>query len=158
MDKFQPKHIKRWFEYVNYEGENFDSYYIAAWRFFRCTPLERANFKYIKTHLQDCGDTGVIFPMFTDEVMMRRYYILVHEDSTKALKMADMFAERIKRKSSLDPEAEFQLNWEGIIKLWHLRSMQSKIDLCNEAEISIFAARRKNPTHESLIELLSEAA
>lgn len=154
---YKPKHIKPWREPVNYEGENFDDHYVAIWRFFRCTPLERSNFKYVKEHLSDCGDSGVIFPKFTDQVMTCRYYIMIHKDSGRALKMADMFAERIKRKGSLDPALASQLNWDAVVKLWHFMKLPSKISMCHEAGVSIFAARRKDPTHESLIALLSEA-
>lgn len=153
-----PKHLKRWREQVNFSGENFDDYYVAIWRFFRCTPVERSNFKYIRAHLADCWalPDQVIEPNFTDEVMMARFYIMVHKDADKALRMADMFAERIKRKGSLDPEAERQLNWDTIVRIWRLMSLRGKVEICNEADVSIFAARRENPTHESLIELLSE--
>lgn len=158
---YAPKHIKRWIEQINYEGQDFNDYYVAIFRFFRCTPLERANFKYVKEHLSDCGagsETMVIFPNFTDEVMMCRYYVLVHKDFDRGLRMADMFAARIKSKGSLDPEAEAQLNWAGITKSWHQKSLDTKVALCKEAGVSIFIARRTDPTHESLIELLSEAA
>jgi hypothetical protein len=157
---YTPQHLRRWREQVNYQGDNFDDYYVAIWRFFRCTPLERSNFRYVKDHLNDSGAAAgaVILPSFTDEVMMCRYYVMVHQDATRALKMADMFAERIKRKGSLDPDGERQLNWDAIVKIWHLMATPGRIQLCREANVSIFAARRQDPTHESLIELLSEAS
>lgn len=157
---YTPKHLKKWIEYVNYTGNNFDDFYVANWRFFRCTPTERSNFKYIKDHLRDCGvpEGMVIFPSFTDELMMCRYYILVHKDCERALRMADMFAERVERKGSLDPEAEVQLDRAAVTKCWHFKSIDARIGLCREAGISIFAARREAPTHELLVELLSEAA
>lgn len=156
---FKPKHILRWREQVNYTGENFDQYFIAYWRFFRCTPMDRANFKYIKEHLLDCGTSPgqIIFPAFTDEVQLCRYYILIHEDAERALKMADMFGERVHRKGSLDPELEQAMNWAGICKSWRLKSLQGKVDICKEAGVSIFAARRYTPNHELLAEVLAEA-
>jgi hypothetical protein len=158
---YQPKHLKLWREQINYTGDNFDDYYVVLFRFFRCTPLERSNFNYVKELLSDCGvdgETMVIFPTFSDEVMMSRRYIMVHKDCERGLRMADMLAARIKNKGSLDPEAEQQLSWTGITKSWRLKDIPARVALCREAGISIFAARRTEPTHESLIELLSEAS
>lgn len=157
---FTPKHLKKWVTFINYTGQEFDDYYIANWRFFRCTPVERSNFKYTKDHLKDCGaaDGDVIFPSFTDELMMCRYYILIHKDADRALRMADMFAERVERKGSLDPEGEALMDSAAITKCWRFKSIAARIGLCREAGISIFMARRAAPTHELLIELLSEAA
>lgn len=163
---YTPKYIHLWVEQVNYEGKNFDDYYVAAWRFFRCSPRERSNFRYIKDHLKDCGvpagaflgeETGaVIFPSFSDELMLCRYYILVHKDCDKALRMADMFAGRIKRKGSLDPDSEAEMDIASITNSWHKMSTAAKVGLCKEAGVSVFVARRKDPTHELIIELLSE--
>lgn len=158
---YQPKYLKPWREQINYTGENFDDYYVVLFRFFRCTPLERSNFHYVREQLSDCGvgsETMVILPTFSDEVMMSRRYIMVHKDFDRGLRMADMLAARIKKKGSLDPEAEQQLSWTGITKSWRLKNIPTRVALCQEAGISIFAARRAEPTHESLIELLSEAS
>jgi hypothetical protein len=125
-------------------------------RFFRCTPLERSNFLYVRDHLRDCGDVFVE-AAFTDAVMTARFYLLVHETADRALKMADMFAARVRQKGSLDPDGERELDAAGISRLWHMRSLAGRVELCREAGVSIFAARRREPTHELLIESLSEA-
>lgn len=158
MESFRPKHLKPWIEQINYEGQNFDDYYVAIWRFFRCTPLERSNFKYVKAHLLDCGDTGgLLFPSFTDEVMMCRYYVLIHKDNTKALRMADMFAARVKLKGSLDPEAEKQLDDSHSQRQWKMSTIEKRQDLCREAQVPEDAAN-SDTIPDALIELLSEAA
>lgn len=157
---YQPKHIKRWREQINFTGDDFTDYYVVLFRFFRCTPLERSNFNYVREQLSDCGigsETLVILPTFSDEVMMSRRYIMVHHTFDRGLRMADMLVARIKKKGSLDPEAEQQLSWTGITKSWRLKNLASRVALCQEAGVSVFAARRAEPTHESLIELLSEA-
>lgn len=160
MEAFKPKHIRPWFEQVNYQGENFDDYYVVIFRFFRCTPVERANFNFIREHLKDSGAPvgGVIFPNFTDEIMGRRYYVMVRKDCAKALRMADMYAERIKRKGSLDPEAEDVQNRKAIWRTWKTRSLISRVNLCHEAGVSCFLARHDYPKHERLVALMSEAA
>lgn len=153
---YQPKHLKIWREQINYEGQNFDEYYVAAWRFFRCTPLERSNFKYIKTHLHDCGSReGVIFPAFTDEVMLIRYYILIHQDNEKALRMADMFAERVTRKGSLDPDGERELDHSHSQRQWKVSTIAARVSLCREGGVSIFASRR-DMIPDELTELFTE--
>lgn len=158
---YQPKHLKPWYEQINFEaapGHNFDDYYVAIWRFFRCTPLERSNFKYIKEHLLDCGNpAGVIFPSFTDEVMMCRYYVMIHRDNEKALRMADMFAARIKLKGSLDPEGEKQIDVIHSQRQWKMATTETRASLCKEVgEPETSAANDAIPY--SLIDLLSEAA
>jgi len=73
--------------------------------------VERSNFAYVKEHLADCGlgaETLIINPVFTDAVMSCRYYVMVHQSFDRGLRMADMFAERIRRKGVLDPDAEKQ--------------------------------------------------
>jgi hypothetical protein len=159
---YTPKHIARWREQINYTGESFDDYYIAAWRFFRCTPCERSNFLYVKEHLVDCGDTkGIEEVAFSDEVMMSRYYIFVHQDNERALRMADMFAERVKRKGSLDPEQEERMCYVEVHKRWHLAKLHLKAAYCHEAGISIFAARSydfpsQHPKADALFAVIEE--
>src|SRR5882672_11735680 len=135
----QPKHLRRWFDQINFEytedGDSLTDYYVASWRYFRCSPVERSNFAYISDHLRDCGASQdqVIFPVFTDEVMACRYYALVHKDFDRGLRMADMFAERIKRKGTLDPESERQMDKESVSSSWKKKQLSTRVSLCQEA-------------------------
>jgi hypothetical protein len=142
---FEPQHIERWYETVNYDGSNFDGYYVASWRFFRCSPLERSNHEFIKQHLKDSGaaEGQVIFPVFTDEVMGLRYYVMVRGDFAKGLRMADMYAKRIADKGSLDPENESQMDRQGIKHAWQSSGLAARVNMCRDAGLSIFAARSK---------------
>ena len=88
--------------------------------------------------------------------MMCRYYLLAHESNDRLLRMADMFAGRVKDKGSLDPDGERQLDLAAVTKIWHMKSLAGRVELCQEAGVSIFAARRKDPTHELLIESMTE--
>lgn len=161
---FQPKHIKRWREQINFEGKDYKEYYVAYFRFFRASSVERSNYKYIKDHLLDCGQSaGVVFPYFTDEVYMCRYYIMVHESNEKALKMADMFAARVKAKGSLDPEQEHKMDIELVRMHWLKCSVSGRVKLCQDSGMSIFAARYKALPYGKngiieLIELITEVA
>lgn len=156
---FIPRYLKRWIEQVNYEGKSFDGYYVAAWRYFRCSPVERSNFAYIREHLADCGadETQVIFPVFTDAVMSCRYYIMVHQDYTRGLRMADMFAERVNRKGALDPEAEKEIDLAAVANTWRKSQLPARVSLCQEAGVSPFVARHDTLTHPDIIQLMSEA-
>lgn len=161
METFKPKHIQRWFEQINYQGDNFDDYYVAYWRFFRCTPLERSNFKFIRDHLSGVHELGapwVIYPTFTDAVMMSRYYIMVHKDCTKGLRAADLYAGRVKQFGSLDPTSEAQLDIDSIEKRWHMLGLKGKVEICQEAGVSIFLARRYDfPGNPELMDVFTEA-
>lgn len=157
------KHIQRWVEQVNYTGKNFDGYYVAAMRFFRCTPVERSNYEYAQNILSDVGASPgqVLFPKFTDESMLCRYYILVRDDFEKGLSVADMLAARVKRKGSLDPDREDEINERGVRTQWERSELYGRMLLCRDAGVSVFAARNeKFPyTHRDaakLYELLTE--
>jgi hypothetical protein len=144
---YVPQHISRWYETVNYLGENFDGYYVASWRLLRCGPTERANHDYIKAHLLDSvpSDQSHLIQVchFSDDVYTSRFYVLVHESCEKALRMADMFAKRVKAKGSLDPEGERAQDLKGIKNAWRSAKLRAKIRMCSEAGISIFVARRE---------------
>lgn len=163
-EMYQPKHIRRWFDQINFEytdeGDTLTGYYVAAWRYFRCSPVERSNFAYIREHLGDCGSVGdqVIFPAFTDAVMACRYYILVRSDFERGLRMADMFAERIARKGALDPDAEKRIDQEAVALTWRKSKLATRVALCQEAGVSVFAARREVLSSEPVMQLMSESA
>ncbi len=140
---YKPTHIFPWFEQINYTGTLFTDFYVASWRFFRCSPMERSNHDFVKENLLDSGAAPghVLTPTFTDEVMGFRYYVLVHRDADKALRMADMYAKRILFKGSLDPENELRVDRKTIHCSWAQLGVAPRINLCKEAGISIFAAR-----------------
>jgi hypothetical protein len=149
---YEPEHLERWYERVNFEpaeGVCFDDYYIASWRLFRCSPVDRSNFNYIKHQVDGCyakfkdalANGWIVHAKFTDEVYQMRYYYLIHESQTRALKMADMLAARIKLKGSLDPENEKAIDVNSIRITWKNSTLIAKIRLCSEAGVSIFAAR-----------------
>jgi hypothetical protein len=159
---YAPKHLKKWVEQINFDGDNFDNYYVAYWRFFRCSPLERSNFRYIRDHLREHNlpEGALIFPAFTDEVMLCRYYIMIHEDCDKGLRIADMFARRVAADGSLDPESEVRLDAEAMDHRWHRMNRRARILMCAEAGVSIFLSRAKDfpAQNEELTDLLSEAS
>lgn len=162
---FVPKHLERWAEQINYEGSNFDDYYVASWRFFRCTPVERANFKFIKARLAEHNlpAWAILYPAFTDEVMGVRYYAMIHKDCEKALRLADLWAARARNGVALDPQAAEDIDRRGMEKHWSLSSVAARLKYCQDCGITIFAARRKSLPYgkdgiEELIEQLSEAA
>jgi len=158
---YEPEHLERWYERINFEpveGICFDEYYVASWRLFRCSPVDRSNFNYVKAQVDGCYenfkhalDAGwIVHARFTDEVYQMRYYYLIHESQTRALKMADMLAARVKTKGSLDPENEKAIDVNSIRITWKNATLLAKVRLCQEADVSIFVARHKEfPTGEN---------
>lgn len=100
----------------------------------------------------------MITPVFTDAVMMCRYYVMVHKDFERGLRMADMFAERIARKSVLDPEAERAIDQAAIALTWKKSLLATRVSLCQEAGVSVFLARHDALTNADVMQLMSEAA
>jgi hypothetical protein len=170
QQQYKPDALEAWYPRINYEGDNFDGYYVAAMRLFRCSPVERSNYAYIKGQILGCFDDPraaqednlLVIATFTDEVYMLRYYVLIHESCEKALRMADMLVKRARKKGSLDPEGEHDMNISSVKSSWRQSEMHAKIRLCAEAGVSIFVARRANfpdgEIGEKLFELLSESS
>lgn len=143
---FRPQLLERWHEQINYQGDNFDGFYVAAWRLMRCHPADRSNFRYVQAHLADSVPADqrhlIVNATFTDDVYSFRYYVLVHESCERALRMADMFAKRILAKGSLDPDGESLEDLRGVKAAWQRSKLGAKVRMCREAHVSIFAARR----------------
>lgn len=154
---YQPKHLQRWQELINYKGENFDDYYIVHWRFFRCTPTERANHQYIQHRLREVGGDGIEFAVFTDAIMLLRYYVLVHKDNERALKTAENLLERMHRDGCLDEKLREKMHQESMQRQWNQATLKKRVGFCQEAGISVFAARRKViPTDPKILHILGE--
>lgn len=143
--QFTPKHMERWRERVNYHGDNFDSYFVVAWRFFRCSPTERANFKYIKrqSRVHEFPPGSIIYPKFTDAIRLYRFYILAHQDFLKTLRICDLWAGKIKRRECLDPALEIMEDESTVERSWRQAETRLRMEMCVDAGISAFAARRQ---------------
>ena len=107
----KPKYLEKWYEAANYEGVDYSGYYVAAQRMFRCNPMERLTYYYVRESLLDSVpsthphlDLSVIEVAFKDECLVARYMVLVHESFDRGLRMADMFVERLIRKGYVDPD------------------------------------------------------
>lgn len=163
---YQPKHLRKWREPVNYvslNGRVYDDYWIGAMRFFRCSPVDKANYAYIKDLLLDCGaQPGEVFEeKFSDEVLLKRFYLFIAPDCERALKMADMLAERVLRKGSIDPPMEVKHDGECVRQGWGNMSNRQKILMCLEAGLPWSVAKNRTfpehlPDSDSLYRLLSE--
>lgn len=138
MTIFTPKHMRRWREQINYSGDNFDAYFICTWRFFRCSPAERANFKYIRRQcaLHDLPEGAVIFPKFTDSIRIYRFYVLAHQDFLKSLRLCDLWAGRIAQRRCLDRDAERVEDDTTTERTWRQSEIPQRIEMCVEAGIS----------------------
>ena len=168
--QYKPESLEAWYPRINYEGDSFEGYYVAAMRLFRCSPVERSNYAYIKGQVLGCfedpqvaqEDALLVIATFTDEVYMLRYYVLIHESCEKALRMADMLVRRARKKGSLDPGGEHAMNINSVRSSWRQSEMRARIRLCAEAGVSTFVARRPvfpdGEIGDKLFELLSESS
>jgi len=84
--------------------------------------------------------------------------VMVHQSFDRGLRMADMFAERIRRKGVLDPDAEKQIDAEAVALTWRKSQLHTRVSLCQEAGVSPFVARHDTLTHADIIQLMSEAS
>lgn len=144
MINFRPQHMRPWQETVNYSGENFDKFFVVTWHFFRCSPAERANFKYIRRHarLHEFPRGSLIFPKFTDAIRLFRVYALAHQDFPKVLRICDMWAKKIAGRRCLDHNGERREDESTVERTWRQSELRQRMEMCSDAGLSIFAARR----------------
>jgi hypothetical protein len=111
----KPTHLRRWVEYINYTGANYDDYYVATVRNFTCSPIEREEFAHVRESMHDTGGSplDVLDVTCSDELLHARYYVLVHEAFGRGMRMGEMFARRREEKGYiLTPETESDTDFE----------------------------------------------
>ena len=69
-------------------------------------------------------------------------WIAIHESDCDALIVADEILEALADYPVLDDEHFGELEWNAAAADWERMGVAERIDLCNDAGVSIFAARR----------------
>ena len=143
---YTPKHLKRWTsedpatgETSNYIGERPDDCYVGP---VSVNPgsncLTRANWKVIATELESLGAE---IHRFGHWACGWYEILLIPPDADDALERADYWAARLQDYPVADETVWSDMEFEEAYQWWKDMGLRGRVELCEEAGISIFAAR-----------------
>ena len=133
--------LKRWTIPDSYMGAEWPEYFVFLGQHRDSDALTRSNF--------ECGLRELGGESETVIVVRERHWavgwvewIAIHESDERALKIADEISCGLSDYPVLDESHFSELEWTEAQNYWESLSIRDRIELCAEAEISIFAARR----------------
>lgn len=158
---YEPKNLKRWTLPPHYMGAHWDEWYVVLGQHRDSDIVTRCNFQEALKRLRPLGTECEIevngFPG-SDVVTATVYvvseshclvgwveWIAVHESNEAALKEADEIVESIECYPILNETALSEMEYKEVNEYWERESLRGRIEICKEAGVSIFAARRSYP-------------
>jgi hypothetical protein len=137
-----PKHLKRWEHPRYYFGASWPDYYSAGVGQSRDSDcLEQSNFAVMLAVLGGESET-VIVVCENHWAVGWVEWIAIHESDTDALAKADEQCGRLANYPVLDEDDWGRREYEAQCETWEQASLRDRLDYCQRAGISIFAARR----------------
>ena len=135
------KSIKRWTRPDSYWGEEWPEYFVFLGQHRDSDALSRSNFECGLRELG--GESETVF------IVRERHWavgwvewIAIHESDEDALQNADEMADALSDYPVLDESHFSELEWAEAESFWESLNIRERVDLCAEAGVSIFAARR----------------
>lgn len=111
---YEPTHLKRWERANNYIGEDLSDHYVVTTKSPQSQLLTQANWKVYTEELQDYG--GVKNARFGHWASGHVRMLLIHKDSTEALKRADELKKRYNEYPVLDEGLYHEMEHNRIIE------------------------------------------
>lgn len=143
------KHLKQWGTVSNYVGEEPVDYYIVYSQNRDSSLLDQSNFDYIWRKLEKYNQVAHGKPPRARILRASHWavgwidFILVHRDSEDACLIADdLLVDYIYYNPILDEYDYYERESDYKREYWRSIGIGDRIDLCKQAGISIFAARR----------------
>lgn len=138
---YEPKHLKLWTMPQHYAGEVWPGYYVFLSQHRDSDSLTRSNF--------DCGLEAIGGESETVQVVREGHWavgwvewIAIHQDDEKALQIADEIKERLEDYPVVNEDHWSELEWNEAQDYWASMSIRERMELCERAGVSVFAARR----------------
>ena len=147
--------MKKWYATDNYLGQDMSEYYILYSVTRDSGILDRANFDSI---LEEIGGES-------DSVQVHHFghwacgwidAIMIHKSDVAMVAKGKDIQAQLSVYSVFNAQVYYDMVYHAAVEYWEYMSITERIQLCSDADISIFAARRDTPDVD-LIECLEEA-
>ena len=141
----------------NYFGEVWPGYYVCLTQNRNSSILERSNFEVVLQKLKKLKPDG-------DFRVVREghwacgwiEWIAIHQDEEELVEEANRLLDSLEGYPLLDEDDYSERQNKAICKYWEGLSLDDRIDLCKEAEVSIFASRSEDCPEEIVFHLLDQ--
>jgi len=138
IEKWQrPEHFAAWTDGAPYDGE----WYVFLGRHRDSSLLEKSNFDRGLELIGGESDT-VIIVRESHWAVGWVEWVAIHESDTAALREADEIMGALHDYPVLDDEHYSQMQSDAITDFWQAAPIPDRMDICREADVSVFAARR----------------
>lgn len=133
--------LKRWEMPDSYFGAEWPEYFVFIGQSRESSALERSNFECSLRALGGESDSVLV-------IRERHWavgwveWIAVHESNVEAILAADEMACALADYPVLDESHFSELEWAEAEQYWESLRLRERVELCAEAGVSIFAARR----------------
>ena len=135
------RHLKRWTRPDHYAGADWPEWFVFLGQDRESAALTRSNF--------ECGLTRLGGESDTVRVVREKHWavgwvewVAVHESDAARLGAADEMLADLDAYPVLDEDHFSDLEWSEAEQAWRSLTLAERVDLCREAGVSIFAARR----------------
>lgn len=139
---YQPEHLKRWTLPDSYAGAHWPDYFVFLGQHRDSDTLTRSNFT--------CGLDAIGGETETVKVIRERHWavgwvewIAIHQSDATALQKADEIAAGLEDYPVVNEDHWSELEYNEAWEYWAGESVSHRVYLCQQAGISVFAARRQ---------------
>ena len=135
------QHLQKWTRQDHYAGAEWSDYFVFLAQHRDSDTLTQSNFT--------CGLARLGGESDTVRVVRERHWavgwvewIAVHESDTVACQKADAMLADLVAYPALDEDHFSELEWFEAADYWGRLTVRERVDICRDAGVSIFAARR----------------
>lgn len=136
--------LQKWTRPDNYAGADWPDYFVFLGQHRESDALTRSNFERglaliggesetVRVVRERCSFVGWV------------EWIAIHESDTVARDKAQSILERLDGYPVVDEDHLSDLEWREADEMWQRLTVRERVDLCRDAGVSIFAARRDWP-------------
>lgn len=141
--------LERWTMPDSYFGAEWPEYFVFLGQTRDSDALSRSNFECGLRELGGESET-VIVVRESHWAVGWVEWIAIHESDVEAIIKADEMSSALSDYPALDESHFSELEWTEAQDYWESLSLRERVELCAEAEVSIFAARRDSiPSEDS---------
>lgn len=155
MPKWSPSLASSYDSARNYAGPDLSEFFVAGMQNRDSGPLGRSNFQFTLDRLG--GESETV------EVIRAGHwacgwveYILVSPEDNKAVSIGHDIADSLGLYPILDEEHFTSLQYQEAFSYWNDARLWERVRLCQEAEVSVFAARRSEDIPTDVLMRLEE--